>query len=302
VSALALLLAAAIGLSLGTLGGGGSVLTVPVLVYIVGYDTKVAVPTSLAVVGAASLMGAIMNWRAGRVDLRVALPFGIVTVAGSYFGAKLGTRMSGEVQLLILAVVMVTAAILMLRSSTRRESAVAMENGLEDRSPVAGESRAVAIRQMVRLAPVAAGVGLLTGIVGVGGGFLIVPALVIWGRVAMRTAVGTSLFVITLNCISALTSYAGSVTIPWAGTALFTAVAMAGAAVGTAVAGAIPQRRLRQIFAVFLLCVGGFVMYRQRGVFAGHRELLPTWRSNQRAAETKVGGPPGAQRPDTSTR
>jgi uncharacterized membrane protein YfcA len=300
VSALALLLAAAIGLSLGTLGGGGSVLTVPVLVYLVGYDPKVAVPTSLAVVGAASLMGAVVNWRAGRVDLRVALPFGIVTVAGSYFGAKIGARMPGEAQLLILAVVMVTAAVLMLRPSNRRQSAPATENGAQDQSPVATETRAAAIQQIGRLSPVAAGVGLLTGIVGVGGGFLIVPALVIWGHVAMRTAVGTSLFVITLNCVSGLAGYAGSVTIPWAGTALFAAVAVAGSAAGTAIAGAIPQQRLRQIFAVFLLCVGGFVMYRNRGVFTGRHELLRTQPSNHRAGDT-AGGPRAAG-PDTAHR
>jgi uncharacterized protein len=282
VPILALVLAAAIGLSLGTLGGGGSVLTVPVLVYLVGYDPKVAVPTSLAVVGAASLMGALVHWRAGRVDLRVAIPFGIVTVVGAFFGARLGTLMSGEAQLAILAVVMVTAAVLMLRPAAKRETGRTSEGRTPDDSPVAGESEAAALHQIVRLAPVAAGVGLLTGVVGVGGGFLIVPALVIWGRVAMRTAVGTSLFVITLNCASALAGYAGKVTIPWAGTALFTTVAVVAAAAGTAIAGRIPQQRLRQVFAVFLLFVGGFVMYRNRDVLAGNGQLL---RSGPRSAQ-----------------
>jgi uncharacterized membrane protein YfcA len=280
VPVLALILAAAIGLSLGTLGGGGSVLTVPVLVYLVGYDPKVAVPTSLAVVGSASLMGAFGHWRAGRVDLRVALSFGLVAIVGSYLGAKLALRMQGEVQLAILAVVMVTAAVLMLRGGSGGKS-----DG-DDAVGVAWEDRAAALRHIVRLAPVAAGVGLLTGVVGIGGGFLIVPALVIWGGVPMATAVGTSLFVITLNCIAGLVGYVGHVAIPWAGTLLFTAVAVAGSAAGSAIVGKIPQQRLRRIFAVFLLGVGGFIMYRNRAVLVGAHSLVRSWPSGTRASDT----------------
>ena len=265
---LALVLAAAIGLALGTLGGGGSVLTVPVLVYVVGYDPKIAIPTSLAVVGAASCMGAVGHWRAGRVDLRVALPFGIVTMAASYIGAQLALHISGEVQLAILAVVMLASATLMLRPRAKPNTGGAAGDRAEDDGVgVAWEDRAAALGQIVRLAPVAAGVGLLTGVVGVGGGLLIVPALVLWGGVAMATAVGTSLFVITLNCASGLLGYAGHVAIPWGGTLLFAGIAVVGAAVGTAIVGAVPQERLRRVFAVFLLCVGGFIMYSEpRGV------------------------------------
>jgi uncharacterized protein len=291
VPILALILAAAIGLSLGTLGGGGSVLTVPVLVYIVGYDPKVAVPTSLAVVGAASLMGAMGHWRAGRVDLRVALPFGVVTMAGSYLGARLALYMSGEAQLAILAVVMVTAAVLMLRPPAKAVRGGATDDqGRGDGAGVAWETPAAAARQIVRLAPVAAGVGLLTGLVGVGGGFLIVPALVLWAGVAMATAVGTSLFVITLNCAMGLFGYVGHVTIPWSGTLLFAAIAVAGAATGTAIVGAIPQERLRRIFAVFLLGVGGFIMFRNREVLIGRRSLIRNWPSIERLRDS-------AQRP-----
>jgi uncharacterized membrane protein YfcA len=223
----------------------------------------------------------------------VALPFGVVTIVGAYFGARLGALMAGEAQLAILAVVMVTAAVLMLRPSTKRESAATPGSGAPGDSPVARETRAAALHQILRLAPVAAGVGLLTGVVGVGGGFLIVPALVIWGRVAMRTAVGTSLFVITLNCASGLAGYAGKVTIPWAGTALFTAVAVAAAAVGTALAAKIPQQRLRQVFAVFLLGVGGFVMYRNRAVVTGQGHLRATWPGRPQAGDSNP-RPPGA--------
>ncbi len=293
---LALIFAAAIGLTLGSLGGGGSVLTVPVLVYLVGYDPKVAVPTSLAVVGAASLMGAMGHWRAGRVDFRVALPFGIVTMVGSFLGARLALHMAGEVQLAILAIVMVTSAILMLRPARKPSvgaaSAGARDPGPDEGSSVAREARAAARRQVVRLAPVAAGVGLLTGVVGVGGGFLIVPALVLWGGVAMATAIGTSLFVITLNCATGLVGYAGHVAIPWTGTLLFAAIAVVGAAAGAALVGSIPQQQLRRIFAVFLLAVGGFIMYRNRQVLVGEHSLMRTWPSLFSRAETPTATPP----------
>jgi len=265
----ALVFAALIGLALGTLGGGGSVLTVPVLVYLLGYDAKIAVPTSLGVVGAASIMGAIGHWRARRVDLRVAVPFGVVAMIGAFAGARLATYLAGPVQLAILAIVMVVAAIQMLRP--RRSRTVPQPVASSD----GGDGSA--LRHAARLAPVGFGVGLLTSIVGVGGGFLIVPALVLWGGLEMPTAVGTSLILIALNCATGLVGYWGRVDIPWGETAVFTAVAMAGAAVGTAIVGGVPPHRLRQAFAVFLLGIGGFVLYRNRNVFLNGQVLIRTW-------------------------
>jgi len=260
---IALVFAAGIGLALGTLGGGGSVLTVPVLVYLVGYDPKVAVPTSLGVVGAASLMGALRHWRAGRVDVRIATAFGALTMGAAFAGARLALHLAGGVQLVLLAIVTLVAAALMLRPQARAGShAATAREATADAVGVIG-----LVQHVRRLAPVGLGVGLLTGIIGVGGGFLIVPALVLWGGVSMPTAVGTSLIVITLNCITGLLGYAGHVAIPWAGTALFTAVAVIGSAAGAALVGGVPPHRLRQIFGVFLLFVGGFVLYRNRALF-----------------------------------
>jgi hypothetical protein len=290
VPLLALVFAAAIGLTLGTLGGGGSVLTVPVLVYLVGYDPKIAVPTSLGVVGAASAMGAIGHWRAGRVDLRVALTFGLVTMVGAYAGARIAVFLAGSVQLAIQSVVVVVAAILMLRPHAVRP-ALHRPDELPGADPRA-RARAAAMRQALRLVPVGTGVGLLTGTVGVGGGFIIVPALVLWGGIEMPSAVGTSLVVIALNCMIGLTGYAGHVAIPWGDTAAFTGVAVLAAAAGTVVVGALRPQRLRQIFAVFLLGVGGFVLYRTRAVFMGRSALLvaPS-RSGSAAAGTPTPRP-----------
>jgi uncharacterized protein len=268
-SFLALVFAAAIGLALGTFGGGGSVLTVPVLVYLLRYDPKIAVPTSLGVVGAASLMGAASHWRSSRVDARIALSFGIVTMIGAYTGAWLAFYVPGEVQLAILSVVMIVAAILMLR---RRPPPSPNRVASHSSTSGPGPSWTSALQHAAHLAPVGLGVGLLTGLIGVGGGFLIVPALVLWGGVEMPTAVGTSLVVITMNCATSLLGYVGRVQIPWGETILFTAVAVGGAALGAAVVGGVPPRRLRQAFAVFLLGVGGFVLYRNRGVFLDYRK------------------------------
>lgn len=254
---LGLVCAVAIGLALGTLGGGGSVLTVPVFVYVLGYDPKTAVPASLGVVGAASLMGALRHWRAGRVDLRVALPFSAVAMAGAFAGARVGTRLPGALQLSLLAVVMVIAALLMLRGQPA--GVVAISSGSMSR-----------LHHAVHLAPVGAGVGLLTGIVGVGGGFLIVPALVLWGGVPMPAAIGTSLLVITLNCATGLAGYAGRVAVPWASAAVFTGVAIVGTLIGTTLVGTLPPIRLRQCFAMFLLAVGVFVLYRSLARWMGH--------------------------------
>jgi hypothetical protein len=221
----------------------------------VGYDPKVAVTVSLGVVGAASITGALAHWRAGRVDLRIAIPFGVVTMAGSYIGARIGVHIPGTIQLIALAVVMLAAALLMLRPQ---------------RAEHATHPRDTHLVRALRLAPVGAGVGLLTGIVGVGGGFLIVPALVIWGGVAMTAAIGTSLLVIALNCATGLAGYAGRIAVPWGDAGVFIAVAVVFALAGTALAGRVPAARLRHGFAVFLLAIGAFVLYRNRVV------LLPS--------------------------
>jgi uncharacterized membrane protein YfcA len=157
--------------------------------------------------------------------------------------------LSGAVQLAMLAVVTLAAAVAMLR--TRRGDQ--HERGAET-SPA----------RWSLLAPVAVAVGVLTGVVGVGGGFMIVPALVLLARVPMRQAVGTSLLVIALNSAAGFGGYIGTVDIDWTFLARFTAVTIAGALVGAAMASRVPVTALRRAFAVFLLAVGGVVLYKNR--------------------------------------
>jgi uncharacterized membrane protein YfcA len=166
--AVGLALAALIGLALGLLGGGGSILTVPVLVYVLGVAAKPAIAMSLPVVGITSLIGALLHWRLGNVRVPTALTFGLVAMVGAFAGAKLAVFLSGGAQLALLSVVMLAAAASMLRGNGR-------------------EGEVAAPPRLALLLPMALGVGVLTGLVGIGGGFLVVPALVLLARVPMRS-------------------------------------------------------------------------------------------------------------------
>lgn len=255
---LGLALAALIGLSLGMLGGGGSILTVPVFVYVLGFEAKQSIAMSLAVVGVTSLAGAIGHWRAGNLQLRTAVLFGLVAMAGAFAGANLATFLGGGVQLLLLGVVMLAAAVSMLKRGGASAGA---------------DTRRRAPLPVIGAAGIA--VGLLTGIVGIGGGFLIVPALVLLAGMSMKQAVGTSLLVIALNSAAGLAGYLGQVAIPWAFLAGFTGVAVAGILAGTYLVRLVPADALRRGFAVFLLLMGGLVFYQNRQVLTTSSELEP---------------------------
>ncbi|PHX96078.1 MAG: permease [Gemmatimonadetes bacterium] len=254
--------AALIGVSLGLLGGGGSVLTVPVFVYAAGFDPKMAIAMSYPVVGIASLVGAISHWRAGHVATRVALPFGFVTMVGAVAGARLAALVSGATQLAILAIAIVAAAMSMLRrgpAATDQESTVAgtLANGTVASGPTT---------MRLSLIVVGLGVGVLTGLIGIGGGFLIVPALIVLARVPIHSAVGTSLVVIAMNSATAFTAHPTATSIPLAFVSAFTAVAIVGSLAGSRAARIVPAAALRRAFAALLLIVGGAILYQSRVV------------------------------------
>lgn len=249
-------LAALIGLSLGLMGGGGSILTVPIFVYVLAFDPKLAIAMSLPVVGVTSLVGALGHWRAGNVDLKTAALFGVVAMTAAFAGARLAAFLTGAVQLSLLAVIMLAAAISMFKSA-RRGSSV--------ETAASSEQRPTSLRLLV---PVALCVGLVTGVVGVGGGFLIVPALVLLGRVPMKEAVGTSLLVIAMNCASGFVGYMGRVDIPWSFVLGFTAIAVLGILAGTYLVRYVSQRALKQSFSVFLIVMGTFILVQNRKAFS----------------------------------
>jgi uncharacterized membrane protein YfcA len=246
-------LALAIGLSLGILGGGGSILTVPIFVYVMGYTAKQAIAMSLVVVGATSLVGAFRHWRAGNVDVRAALMFGVLAMIGARLGAELSRIVPGIVQLSLLGVVMLVAAALMLRPRGEGNEPPPRRNVVFSVAATAG---------------VGLGVGLLTGLIGTGGGFLFVPSLVLLARLPMKTAVGTSLFVIALSTAAGAFGYRGQTAVPWGVVALFTFIAIAGIFVGTRLLRYVSQQALRRAFAYFLFGMSAFVLYQNRAVIA----------------------------------
>ena len=249
------ILAVLVGLSLGLLGGGGSILTVPLLVYVLGFAAKTAIAMSLPIVGVTSLVGALSHWRSGNLRLKTALLFGPVAMAGAFAGARLAGFLSGTVQLAALAVVMLAAAVSMFRGGIHADAA-----GSPDAAPA-----------LLPLLASALGVGVLTGTVGIGGGFLIVPALVLLAQVPMKQAVGTSLLVIAMNSASGFAGYLGRVAVPWGFMAVFAGVAILGVMVGTTLVRFVSQAQLRRAFAVFLVGVGLFTLYQNRSVFGGRQ-------------------------------
>lgn len=251
---LGMALAALIGLSLGTLGGGGSTLTVPIFVYVMGFEAKRAIAMSFPVVGGTSLVGALSHWRHGNVRWRTAFIFGIVAMVASFASAHLlAPLLAGETQLLLLGAVMLVAAISMFRNAGgRRELADAAED---------------ATLSWPLLSGTAIVVGMLTGLLGVGGGFLIVPALALLAHMPIKPAVGTSLVIIAMNTLSGYLGYAGTVDVPWGFVLGFTAIAVVGILVGTRVVHAATPAQLKRAFAIFLLLVGAFVLYQNRAVF-----------------------------------
>lgn len=245
------LLGFVVGLSLGILGGGGSVLTVPIFVYVLGIETKAAIAMSLFVVGLTSLSGAAAHWRHGNVDLRVGALFGLFAMGGTFGGARLAIQMSGTAQLTLFAVVMLLAAVFMFRRSTAVEPPPGVRIG-------PGRALLIALQGI--------GVGTLTGLVGVGGGFLIVPALVLLAGVSMKQAVGTSLLIIAANCVSGFIGYLDQVQVRWVLMLVYSGIATTGILVGSRIVRHIPAAALRRGFAVFLMIMGLLILYQNRAL------------------------------------
>lgn len=248
--ALALVLALAIGISLGLLGGGGSILTVPILVYALGMEAKVAIATSLLVVGVTSAAAVIPHALAGRVQLKTGLVFGAAGMVGAYLAGRVAHFIPANLLLIAFALMMLVTAAAMMRG----------------RKGQAG-SGSVLPRPMSVGKVVAEGliVGGVTGLVGAGGGFLVVPALVLLGGLPMSTAVGTSLVVIAMKSFAGFAGYLGHVHVDWQVAGLVTVMAVVGSFVGSRLAGNISQEKLRKGFAWFVVVMGVFMLAKQLG-------------------------------------
>lgn len=257
MSLLGMFLGLGVGLTLGLLGGGGSILTVPIFVYLLGFEAKAGIAMSLAVVGLTSLVGAVGHWRAGRVQPRVAALFGAVAMMATYGGARLAAFLSGAVQLTIFGVVMLAAAFFMLKE---RGPGATRESWWRSRSNLSW-------LDLASMVGAALAVGALTGLVGVGGGFLIVPTLVLLIKLPMKSAVGTSLLIITMNAASGFAGYVGQVEIAWVFMLVFAGMGILGILLGTYLVAFVTQASLRRAFGILLIVVALAILYQNRAVF-----------------------------------
>ncbi len=265
---IAIPLGIAIGLSLGALGGGGSILTVPALVYVLGQDARTATTSSLIIVGLTSLLALVPHARAKRVRFTQGLLFGVLGTAGSFVGSALSTAVRPTTLLTAFAALMLLVAALMIRRarSAPRELGRVMDPTVEPMLTLRPFSCACPL--VAKVVVTATVVGLLTGFFGVGGGFALVPALVLALGFPMPVAVGTSLLVIAVNSATALTARLGSGAghLDWGLIGVFTAAAVVGSLVGGRLASRANPRHLTLTFATLLVLVALYTGTRSLGL------------------------------------
>lgn len=243
----ALLLALVIGLTLGLLGGGGSILTLPVLVYVLHLEPKEAIAASLVVVGTTALVSAVAHARAGNVNYRVGGIFAVFGMAGAFAGGRVAGLLPGDVLLGAFAAMMTVTALAMMRPKAEPTE----------------EKRAIALGRVIASALV---VGAAAGLVGAGGGFLVVPALVLFGGLDTRRAIGTSLMVIALQSFAGLAGHIGHAHLDLSLVGIVTGAAIVGSLAGTALAKKLPAASLRSGFAWFVLAMAIFMVGRQLSI------------------------------------
>ena len=258
---LAIVAGALIGLSLGALGGGGSILAVPVLVYLLDQSPSQATTGSLVVVGVTSLIGAIAAHRAGNVLLARGAAFGVVAIGGAVVGAKASALVDEDVLLASFAALMLLVGALMAWRLLHRGAAPSHTERPTLDEPIITFSPTFACQcsRALKVLLTATVVGLLTGFLGVGGGFLVVPALLLVLALPISYAAGTSLVVITITSAAALATRAGVGVAPdWGVVLVLTLVSALAAVAGAAVADRLDTRRLTAAFTVLVLAVAGY--------------------------------------------
>ncbi|HEX9563219.1 MAG TPA: sulfite exporter TauE/SafE family protein [Gemmatimonadaceae bacterium] len=246
---LGMLLGLGVGIVLGLLGGGGSILAVPIFLYVFHVDPKPAIAMSLAVVGMSAFVGFLGHWRQGSVNLRVGAPFGAFAMLAAFFTARVSDRVPETIQLGLFALFAFTAAFVMLWDSFRPRAAHPIPTAPPHFTAL--------------LALEAMAVGALTALIGAGGGFVIVPALVYLAGVPVKPAVGTSLLIIAMNALSGFAGYIGQEPIDWSLVGSFTGIAAVGAILGTRLNRRVPQVRIKQGFALLIITLGGYLIIRR---------------------------------------
>ncbi len=243
--ALAVALGVIVGIALGAVGAGGSILTIPLLVYAMGVDVHSATGTSLLIVGASALVGTTFHARSGQVEWPAVVTFSVVGMGAALAGSLLNHRLPGAVILGGLATLMVIVAVRMWQQRKVDASATGTRRG------------------WLVVAAAGAGVGVLTGLFGVGGGFILVPALALVLGLSMTAAVATSLPIIAFNSAAGLVPYVATDRIDYSIAALFIAGSVAGMALGTTIGKRAGETRLREAFAMLMILVAGYLVFQQ---------------------------------------
>jgi uncharacterized membrane protein YfcA len=265
-----------IGVSLGALGGGGSILAVPVLVYAAGQPARDATTTSLVLVGIAALVGMTAHWRAGRVRTRTGVVFGLTGIGGSLAGSALNQRIDPHVLLLAFAGLVCLAAWRMLTgcptcTNVGETAALRSAAGAPSTASAAGFVPAaplIDVRTALTVLVAGTAVGFLTGLFGVGGGFVIVPALTLALKLPMPDAIGTSLLVIAINTATALSTRLATSSIDWSITLPFVVAAVAGVLTGGRIADRLDAQRSLRWFAGLLVAVAAYTAFRALSALA----------------------------------
>ena len=239
------------GLLLGIFGSGGSIITTPALLYLLDVEPKSAIAMSLGIVAVTATITALQHWRWGNVNLKITAVFGAFGVMGTYAGALLGVITPVVIQLTIFALVMYAAAYKMLKPQHKSLGAAAVAGCLDGYCDEL---------QYTHIAIHGIAVGILTGVVGVGGGFLIVPALVLLSGLPMKQAVGTSLSIVALKSFAGFAGYAGAVEINYPLMASFTGVAIVGSIIGSLISNRLPAALLKRGFGIFLVFVASYIL------------------------------------------
>ncbi|KUI43323.1 permease [Mycobacterium sp. IS-1590] len=247
--AIGLALGALIGVLLGLLGGGGSILAVPALVYGIGLGIEEAIPISLVVVATASAVGVLPKIRAGQVRWRLAGIFAVTGVPATMLGSAISRHLPASALLIGFAIVMVVAGVRMLADQNSTGTACEARSGQVNWRRCAPRSIGAGLI-----------VGLLTGLFGVGGGFLIIPALVVALGVEMSTAIGTSLLIIVANSTAGVFSHLQGISVDWPLTAAFVTAAMAASLVAGYFGTRVDTDRLQRWFAYLVFAIAAFVL------------------------------------------
>lgn len=245
--ALTVVLAVFVGIALGLLGGGGSTLTVPLLAFVAGLDARHAITTALLVVGVTSAVGSVAHARSGRVQWRAALLLGPTGMAGAYLGGRLALYVPGSISMGVFAVIMIVSATVLLND--RRNAEATTEPNLP----------------AVKTAVLGISVGVVSGMTGAGGGFLLVAVLALVGGLALPIAVGTSLVIVTMHCVAALAGRLSGEHVNWQLAVMVTAAAVIGSLIGERMTPKIDPRILRTAFGVLILLMASVVIARETG-------------------------------------